>query len=302
MVMSMTGAAGSEVLWRRVAENKGTFHPSKLLREPFHLLTITLLSLLLPLSFLLLARLSCNSYFASSVAHGPFSSLLSLFLDSNPTLLLALLSLLGGATLIHCLTGGLPGGRYALHRPRLYAAWIVLCALQLCVYIGVEGSIGIVPLSLAAARDGSWVAAREGGFLGRAAFFLGLYETMLHWARIVVKPVVDDSVLGRQRDERWPERVAKALGLTGLWWWRLRDEVEALIVVPEVKMELLLGVRVADFVGWWLYYLTVTIGVVKVVKGLMWAGMILTSKWLRIRRRQEAENNGDDIIGGEDKV
>ncbi|KAJ6675014.1 TRANSMEMBRANE PROTEIN [Salix viminalis] len=42
-----------------------------ILREPFHVLTITLLSLLLPLSFLLLARLSSYSYLLTIITSDP---------------------------------------------------------------------------------------------------------------------------------------------------------------------------------------------------------------------------------------
>lgn len=271
----------------------------KLLREAFHFLTTTLLSLLLPLSFLLVARLSCSSYF-SPVPYGPFSSARSLFLDTNPTLLLTLLSLLGMATLMHCSTGFLPGRRQAVRRPWIYAAWVLLCALQICVLLVIEGSIGIATVS-STAHDGSGPVTGEGGLLGRIAFFLGLHETMLHWVRVVVKPVVDDSILGGHRDERWHERVAMAAGLGRLWWWRLREEVGAIAVVPEVKRELLMGLGAADFMGRWLYYLTLTIGAVKVAKGLLWAGTILILRSLTIERRIQ-ENSGADIPGEDDKV
>ena len=84
-----------------------------------------------------------------------------------------------------------------------------------------------------------------------------------------------------------------ALSLGGLWWWRLRDEVESLVIVAEMKREL----GVADFVGWLLYYLTVTIGMVRVVRGLMWVGMVLLG-----RRTRRVEHNYGDSCGDEDKV
>ena len=46
--------------------------------------------------------------------------------------------------------------------------------------------------------------------------------------------------------------------------------MESLVVMVEAKKEQLIDVRVSDFVGWWLYYLTVTIGMVRVVRGLVW--------------------------------
>lgn len=90
-----------------------------------------------------------------------------------------------------------------------------------------------------------------------------------------MKPVVDDTVFGAARGEKWVERVAVAASFGCIWWWRLRDEVESLVVVAKAKRELSMGIGVADFVGWWLYYLTVTIGMVRVVKGVMWLSMVL---------------------------
>ncbi|KAJ8535733.1 hypothetical protein K7X08_023453 [Anisodus acutangulus] len=55
-----------------------------------------------------------------------------------------------------------------------------------------------------------------------------------------------------------------------LWWCKLRDEVESLVVVAEVKRDLIGNVGLVDFVGWWLYYVIVAIGMVKVVKALIW--------------------------------
>lgn len=111
---------------------------------------------------------------------------------------------------------------------------------------------------------------------------------MLFWGRTVVKPVVDDTIFGYWRKEGWVEKVALGLSYGGLWWWRLREEVESLVMVPEVKRELMMGIGVADFVGWWLYYLTVTIGMVRVVKGLISPVLILT------RRREEGESRPND--------
>ncbi|XP_030451649.2 uncharacterized protein LOC115673576 [Syzygium oleosum] len=259
-------------------------NPAVFLREPFHILTTTLLSLLLPLSFLLVSRLSCASYFFSFAPADhtlkPISFLFSLFFDTNPTLLLALLSILSVATLVHCLTGYIDVFRKStgsVHQPSLYMAWVVLCTSQICIFLGIKGSLvpGVV--------DGS---SFEPSSFNKALFFIGLHETMANWCRVVVKPVVDDTVLGFPREERWTERAVAAMSFVGLWWWRLREEVDSLVVVPEVKMELLMGDEVADFVAWWLYYLTVAIGMVKIVKGFMWLGMTFC--------RRFAGNSGDD--------
>jgi ABC-type uncharacterized transport system permease subunit len=44
--------------------------------------------------------------------------------------------------------------------------------------------------------------------------------------------------------------------------------------MAETKKDEMMEVGIEEFVGWWLYYLTVTIGMVRIVKGLMWVFMI----------------------------
>lgn len=264
----------------------------ELLKPPFYTLTTTLLSLLLPLSFLLLARLTTAHYlFTTTPDPAPskhFSLIFYIFLYTSPALLHSLVSMVSLATLIHGLTGKVallttkpPGPGF---RPRLYTAWIFLCTLQVCVGVGIEGSI-------AAGVDGTMgLGNRDRGLLTRVIFFLGLNETMLHWLKTVVKPVVDDTVFGVAREERWVEKVIVAASFGGLWGWRLKEEVESLVIVAEVKKEMLMSVGVADFVGWWLYYLTVTIGMVRIVKGLMWLGMLLLC-----RKNKLQENSAQPV-------
>lgn len=102
-------------------------------------------------------------------------------------------------------------------------------------------------------------------------------------------------VFGVDREETLVERVAMTASFATLWWWTLRDEIESLVVVAEFKRELLMGRGLADFVVWWLYYLTVTTGMVRVVKGFMWLGMLFL--WRRLGRWSSSDSNGD-----EDKV
>lgn len=137
--------------------------------------------------------------------------------------------------------------------------------------LGIEGSQG-------ASGDGVSNFGYERSLLGRVVFFLGLHETMLYWFRTVIKPAVDDTIFGSMREESWVDRVVMAASFSSLWWWKLKNEVEALVVVAEFKRQLLMGVEMADFVGWWLYYLTVTIGMVRVVKGILWIAMVLLVK------------------------
>ncbi|KAG6432705.1 hypothetical protein SASPL_104290 [Salvia splendens] len=65
----------------------------------------------------------------------------------------------------------------------------------------------------------------------RVVFVLGLHEVTIFWRRSVVAPVLDDTVGGIARDGfGWVEEVILAAGFGNLWWRRLRDEAEALVV------------------------------------------------------------------------
>ncbi|KAL2556495.1 uncharacterized protein Fot_01234 [Forsythia ovata] len=218
-------------------------------RDVFQILTTTLLGLHLPLSFLLLARLSKVCYLLSVSDNYPTtkpnSLLCSIFLYTKPTILLLLVSLVSVAALTHGLTGKIAFLRPSLEpvaRHSLYAAWVFLCTLQVCVGLGIEGSI-------AAGVDGLRFAEKR-SLLCRVIFFLGLHETTLFWSRNVVKPVVNDTVFGYVKEEKWVEKAAMAFTFGGLWWWRLRNEVEPLVVVAEIKREFMISVGVDDFMGW----------------------------------------------------
>lgn len=246
--------------------------------EIFYIFTLTLLSLLLPLSFLLLARLSGAQYHLQSLitwydhSPKPFPHLLSLALQTNPAILCVIVSFVSVAALIHGLTGKITlfsGSPSSVHRPRLFTAWVLLCTFQVCVGLGIEGSIAAGLYE----SDSSFGVERS--LLSRVIFLMGLHGTMQFWCTTVVKPVVDDTVFGGvARRERWIEKMMMAASLGGLWWWKLREDVETLVVMAEAKKEQLMEVGVADFIGWWLYYLTVTIGMVRVVKALMWMASV----------------------------
>ncbi|XP_042059729.1 uncharacterized protein LOC121804297 [Salvia splendens] len=260
-------------------------------RQPFQIITTTLLSLLLPLSFLLLARLATAHYLLSvseDQSPTPPVSFIAAYLlySKTPTILHFTVSIISVSSLSYALTGKttFPGWSSAepLTRPRLYVSWLLLAVLQLCVGVGIEGTV-------AAGVEGSSFG-EEGSFICRLVFFFGLHEIMLFWRRAVVKPVVDDTVFGGGwRVEGRLEKAVVGLSYGGLWWWRLREEVEALVVVAEVKREMMLGIGVVDFVGWWLYYVAVTVGMVRVVKGLISTVAILT------RRRESRPPNDQKV-------
>ncbi|XP_047313327.1 uncharacterized protein LOC124916627 [Impatiens glandulifera] len=269
-----------------------------ILVEPFYILVSNLLTLLLPLSFLLLSRVATQNYFYTLggeqlIRRRRSSDLIfseHVFHTTRPIINLVIhlvVSILSIASLSHGLSSKL--GRSHRQLParysgaRLHASWFLLCVVQVCVGIGIEESIA----------SGVEYGESKGttGFVSRVIFFLGLHETMMYWSRVVVKPVVDETVYGEpKKDGRWVEKVAVAASFGGLWWWRLRDEVEAMVGVVEAKKVLLMEIGILDFVGWWLYYLTVTIGIVKVVKSTLWVGIIL------LFERRSVEANPDHHV------
>ncbi|KAF9623084.1 hypothetical protein IFM89_036481 [Coptis chinensis] len=258
--------------WRQSWEKLFSAPILKEVREPFYIFTLNLLSLLLPLSFLLISRLSRAQYLLSSYPSQSDSFLLFLFLYTNPTLLHVLVSFVSITALLHGLTGRitlLKGSTSPIVQPGIYTAWILLCTLQVCVGLGIEGTIAA----------GMWTidddVATKSMFLIRVIFLVGLHETTVYWSKAYVRPVVDDTVFGTTREEWWVERLVLGASFGALWWWRLRDEVEALLLVVEVKRGLFMGLGISDLVSWWLYYLTVTIGVVRLVRGLMWLGKVM---------------------------
>ncbi|KAK7344374.1 hypothetical protein VNO77_13899 [Canavalia gladiata] len=278
--------------WQQKAKEffkNGGFTP----REVFYLLTITILSLLLPLSFLLLATLS-----GARAQHSPqpFPYLFHLALHINPCILYVLVSIVSVATLIQGLMGKITlftdSSHSSLLQPRLYIAWILLCTFQVCVGLGIEGSIAA---GLYDYDDGPSFGV-ERSLLSRMIFLLGLHETAQVWSRMVVRPVVDDTVFAVARKERWIERMSVAASLGTLWWWRLREEVETLVVMAEAKKENSMDVGMGDFLGWWLYYLIVTIGMVRIVKGLMWMFMISLCRRRATTISPVESNQNDDKV------
>ncbi|GMI74024.1 hypothetical protein HRI_001071700 [Hibiscus trionum] len=282
--------------WRQNFYQKSRkFLTSSTMKQPFHLLAVLLLSLWLPLAFLLVARLSYVNYVLNATVPDPStpsqpSFLWSFYFYANPALIYFLVTSASVAALAHGLTGkfGLvtESSTDTIHRrPRLYIAWIVLCIVQVSVGLGIEGSVAV-------GVDGAGFGVKR-SFLSRMIFFLGLHETMLVWFRTVVKPVADDSIFGSVSEERWVHRTAIATAAGTLWWWKLRDEVESLVVVAEAKKELSMEIEMADFLGWWLYYLTVTVGMVRVVKALLCLGFVLLC-------RRGRRDDIDEIISEED--
>ncbi|KAK7356322.1 hypothetical protein VNO80_15591 [Phaseolus coccineus] len=288
----MIGACRERMGWKKKA--KELLRP----RELFYLFTIIILSLLLPLSFLLLATLSAAQYYLQTLTffhYSPqdFPYLFHLALHINPCILYVLVSLVSVGTLIQGLMGkNTIFSQTPSKSSSLSLAWILLCAFQVCVGLGIEGSIAA---GLYEYDDDVSSFGAERSLMSRMIFLLGLHETTHVWCRMVVRPVVDDTVFAGARKERWVERVGLAAGLGILWWWRLREEVETLVVVAQVKNEQLMEVGISDFVGWWLYYLIVTIGMVRIVKGLIWMFMVSLCRRRPTTIEVESTQNDDKV-------
>lgn len=244
-------------------------------KECGRIIATTFLSLLLPLSFLLLARLSAARYFSTAMNDDDrevYSFLTAVFLHTKTTLIL---SFLVSAVAIEALVQGLNGGDkdktaalFVSERRRLHAAWVLIFLMQVCLSLGIHGTVDDVEMNGFAAV-GNLLSPR------RVVFVLGLHEITVRWRRSVVAPVVDETMLGisGKGGSSWVEEVVLAAAFGNLWWGSLRDEAEALVALPWVRAELEMDVEVADCVGWLLYYLTAVIGGVRAIRGLSWATM-----------------------------
>ncbi|KAL8527203.1 hypothetical protein ACS0TY_005181 [Phlomoides rotata] len=251
-----------------MVQNKETYPETQCggaaVKECCRIIATTLLSLLLPLSFLLLSRLSAARYFSSinDEQFHKFSILISFFLQIKTTLILSLLvSAVAIGALTHSLTGHKPPFLIS-ERRRFHAAWVLLFVMQICLSLGIYGT---VDAEINGYTIGKLVPAR------RAVFALGLHEMMIFWRRNVVKPAVDETIFGFSGEGfSWAEKAVLAVAFGNLWWRSLREEAEALVVLPWVRVGLGMDVEAMDGVGWGLYYLTAAIGGVWVVKGFLW--------------------------------
>lgn len=150
-------------------------------------------------------------------------------------------------------------------RPRLRNACFFLVVLQLCLGLGIVGrrEAGVQLLLL---------AAGESSLLNKVVMSVGLHETMLCWCRTIVRPVVDDAVLGGRFEERrwpWVEKAALSAAFGGLWWWKLRHEVEALVGLVEMRWYNMMRIEVTDFLSWCLYFFTIYVGICKICRGFI---------------------------------
>ncbi|PON72383.1 Transmembrane protein [Trema orientale] len=239
---------------------------------PYRVITTTILSLVLPLAFLALARIACGRFLLSPLA--PSSPVFSsVFLHSiNHAILYLMVSTISIAALVHTLTNKLmiTWSPLTTLGSRPYAAWILLWTLLV--------SVGFKFNRAVAMGTGSSSFGTGMTLFSRMIFVLGLHETMIYWSRLVVEPVVNDTIFSVvSRNERWVQRGIMGGSFGCLLYWKLRKEVEpSLVVVGLAKVEMWkIDLEIADFAGLCLYYTTVMIGVVKVSKGIAWLAMSL---------------------------
>ncbi|CAI9105472.1 OLC1v1004400C1 [Oldenlandia corymbosa var. corymbosa] len=252
----------------------------------FQIFATVVISLLFPISFLLLARLSAAGYLSSvddSGHHFQFPSVLANFLfiyNGKSIILCTLVAAVTVAAFIHGLTATwsptpeqpVSGGRHPA--AKIYSAWFIIFMFQVYVGVGIGWSIFAgVNASLIAELSTNDISV----IIARTLLFVGLHETMSFWSKYVVKLVVEDTVGGGGGGGGSPaaERVSLALSFGVLWWFRLRDEVDALILAPELILRLqrrpdAVVAAAEEFYGWWLYAFTVLIGSIRVLKGIIW--------------------------------
>ncbi|KAJ8443858.1 hypothetical protein Cgig2_032682 [Carnegiea gigantea] len=240
----------------------------KIWLQSFHLFSTISISLLLPLSYLVLARLASARYLVFFACELPTSSFLSsFFLCTNPNILCALVSVVGLNALIHALMDQVsPTDRHPglTFYPRVHEACFFVGALQVCVGLGIEGT------REAGLKEVMFELGGNKGMLTKVVMLVGMHETMVCWCRTMVRPVADTGVVGGEEESsQWAERTALGLSFGGLWWWKLRHEVDALAAVVEIKRHMMIRVGLSDLLGWWLYYLTLIVGISTIAKGMM---------------------------------
>ncbi|CAI9105473.1 OLC1v1004401C1 [Oldenlandia corymbosa var. corymbosa] len=283
-------------------------------RIPFKIFATIILSLPIPLSFLLLARLSavhCLSLLVNSSSYYQFPPVFStlLFIYNGKSIILySLVAIVTVAAFIQRLTSirfplniGSPtpeppiSGR---HPTSKLIAWFLHFMFLVYVVVGTAWSISAgINVSVIAEASSNDVYM----FTARALLFVGLHETMSFWSKYVAKTVVEDGVGGGGGGggRSVAERVGVALTLGAVWWFKLRDEVDFLMLVPELILRPIQRRRdvvfavIGEFGGWWLYALTSLIGSIRVLKGIIWVvSAVLTSS----RRKFVIETSSESVL------
>ncbi|XP_051141806.1 uncharacterized protein LOC127258828 [Andrographis paniculata] len=262
-----------EILIIRPADADAEEAANMVKEEACRIVGTTFLSFLLPLTFLLLARLCTTRYFLtvsdSHRHHNQYhnGNCNDIILIQLPTLTLSLLaSLLTFAALLlhlHC------SSLTSTSTCTTAFSCILLFLMQLSLTLGIYGIDSHSDAEINSHTVGRLFLPR------RLAFAFGLHEAMLFWSWIAVKPVVDKVIFGegRTRTRSWAcsrlEKTAMAAGLANLWWSKLSEEAEALVVVPWVKWHLGMDLTLPDLLACLSYYLTASLGLLRAAL-LLW--------------------------------
>lgn len=224
---------------------KPSLTTSIVIKHGFHKVSLTLLSLLLPLSFLLLARISSPSLSSPSIT-----------LCVSYFLLLSLVGFVSLSTLYHALTGRIP------HLP-LCVSWTILFIFQASVSFGIESSFaaGVRPITAVSTCRVPWIAY--------SIFFIGLYETMMTWVKALVKPVADDTIFMSSVNDVVIDKVFVGLAYSVLWLKLLKNEMEPLVMAVR-KEELVMHGGWNGLLLWLIGYATTIAGLMKIIYGAVW--------------------------------
>lgn len=241
------------------------------LKQSFHAICLTLLSLLLPLSYLLFPRLNSPP---------PLS------LTFNTIIFYIFISFLSLSSLFYSFTG-----HTLLIKLPICIAWAFLCLFQACVTSGIEATIRseFEPL------ENTSGTAHE-TWLKKTLFFIGIYEQMMLWEMTLVKPVVDDAIYDEERKERGIERFIMWLSFSGLWLWLLQREIEPLVLASG-RGELRNEAGWSNFILWLVTVATLLTGFVSAVKFLVWQIIVLLQfMYCRVDQEDDGHRSGDNEV------
>ncbi|XP_020586542.1 uncharacterized protein LOC110028857 [Phalaenopsis equestris] len=178
------------------------------------------------------------------------------------------------------LFSAITGHRFNSKLPN-WIAWGFLCLFQACITFGIEAMIraGFQPLeNISGIANCTW--------LKRILLFIGIYDQMILWKTMLVKPVVDDTIFDGETKEGGMEMFVMGLSFSGLWQLLLQREVEPLFWVLG-RGGLRNGLDWCDFIPWLVTFATLLTGFVRAVKVIVWQLSVLL-QFIYCRVEQEA--------------